>query len=311
MCLFKKVRSFSEESECLPRKAQAALVFELKKEGFKLKDVLKKVAIPEATYHYHIKKFQKEDPDKEWKEKIKELYKKHGGKYGCRRISLKLRGKGNVINHKKVQRIMSELGLKCEKFTRKSRYKSYKGKVGKVAKKSLNRRFHTTIPLQKLVTDVTEFRCAGDKKLYLSPIMDLFNGEVISFGISNSPTLDFVLEPLGEALKVIGNEAKYRTTIHSDQGWHYQHNKWVQTLKKNKVFQSMSRKAACADNAAMENFFGILKQEMYYGEELVSYEELKSETEEYIYYYNNERIKEKLTGLSPVQFQTQTSQSAV
>lgn len=275
------------------------MAFELKREGFKLKDVLEIVDIPEATYHYNVKQLQKEDPDKDWKEIITELFHKHGGKYGYRRIYLELRAQGYVINH---QRIMNEMGLKCEKFTRKSRYKSYKGKVGKVAQNLLNRRFDTHIRLQKLVTDVTEFKCTRDQKLYLSPFMDLYNGEIISFGISNSPTLDFVLEPLNEALGIIKDEAEYRSTIHSDQGWHYQHNTWVKTLKKNKIFQSMSRKATCADNAAMENFFGILKQEMYYGEELVHYEELKRKIEEYVNYYNNKRIKAKLAGLSPIQY---------
>ena len=272
--------------------------------------MLEVVGIPEATYHYHIQQLKKEDPNNEWKTIISELYQKHQGKYGYRRIYLELRTQGYLINHKKVQRIMKELGLKCTKFTRKSRYNSYKGKVGKVAKNRLNRRFNTPIRLQKLVTDVTEFKCAGDAKLYLSPILDLYNGEIISFGISNRPTLDFVLEPLNQAVEMIKNEAKYRTTIHSDQGWHYQHNKWTQTLTSNRIFQSMSRKATCADNAVMENFFGILKQEMYYGEELVPYDELKQKIEEYIDYYNNKRIKQKLAGLSPVQFRTQTSQSA-
>ena len=286
------------------------MAFELKEEGFKLKDILKIVGIPEATYHYQVKQLKKEDPDKEWKEIILDLFQKHEGKYGYRRIYSALRTQGYVINHKKVQRIMGELDLKCVKFTRKSRYNSYKGTVGKVAKNRLNRKFNTPIRLQKLVTDVTEFKCTGNEKLYLSPILDLYNGEIISFGISNRPTLDFVLEPLNQAIEVIKKEAKYRTTIHSDQGWHYQHNKWIKTLKNNKIYQSMSRKATCADNAVMENFFGILKQEMYHGEELVSYDELKRKIEEYIYYYNNVRIKQKLAGLSPVQYRTQTSQSA-
>lgn len=286
------------------------MAFELKQEGFKLKDVLKIVGIPEATYHYHVKQMQTEDPDKEWKEKIYDIFHEHKGRYGYRRVYDELRNQGYIINHKKVQRIMNDMDLKCEKFQRKSRYKSYKGTVGKVAKNRFNRRFDTHIPLQKLVTDVTEFKCTGDQKLYLSPIMDLYNSEVISYGISNRPTLDFVIEPLNQAIEIIKNEAQYRTTIHSDQGWHYQHNTWVKTLKQNKIFQSMSRKATCADNASMENFFGILKQEMYYGEKLMTYGELKQEIEEYIAYYNNERIKTKLAGLSPVQYRTQTSQTA-
>ncbi|PFN76999.1 hypothetical protein COJ85_32250 [Bacillus sp. AFS076308] len=104
----------------------------------------------------------------------------------------------------------------------------------------------------------------------------MFNGEVLSYGISMRPTLYLALNPLEEALKIVKN-SKYRTTIHSDQGWHYQHKKWVKTLKKNKVFQSMSRKGNCLDNSPMENFFGLLKQEMYYGESLSSFEVLKKE----------------------------------
>lgn len=284
------------------------MAFELKKEGFKLKDVLSIVQIPESTYHYQINQLVKADPDQTLKEKIIKLFEKHKGRYGYRRIHLALRNQGYLINHKKVQRIMNELGLKCVKFQRKSRYNSYKGTVGKVAGNRLNRRFDTSIPLQKIVTDITEFKCLNDEKLYLNPLLDLYNGEILTFGISKKPTLDLVLNPLNNAIKIINSEAKYRTTIHSDQGWHYQHQKWIHTLKKNKIFQSMSRKATCADNAVMENFFGILKQEIYYGEELMTYNELKQKIQGYIDYYNNDRIKVKLAGLSPIQYRTQTSQ---
>ncbi|MGI7281572.1 IS3 family transposase, partial [Campylobacter jejuni] len=301
--MLKKVESFSGKSECLSRKAQAKLAFKLKEEGFRLKDIFLVVGIPEATYHYHVKNFGKDDPDMELKELISAQFKEFHERYGYKRITKELKKLGHRVNHKKVYRLMRELGLKCIKFMRKSRkYNSYKGKVGKVAKNRLSRRFYTPIPLQKLVTDITEFKCLGEEKLYLSPILDLYNGEIISFGIKKRPTLGLVMEPLDETIEIIKNHATHRTTIHSDQGWHYQHIKWVKTLKKNKVFQSMSRKATCADNASMENFFGILKQEMYYGEKLVSYEELKRRIEEYIYWYNNERSKAKLAGLSPVEY---------
>lgn len=287
------------------------MAFYLKEEGFRLKDILFVVGIPEATYHYHVKNLGKEDPDKGLKGLITDLFKKFHERYGYKRITKELKKLGHLVNHKKVYRLMRELGLKCVKFMRKSRkYNSYKGKVGKVAKNRLSRRFNTPTPLQKLVTDITEFKCLGEDKLYLNPILDLYNGEIIAFGIKKRPTLDLVMEPLKETIEIIENHATYRTTIHFDQGWHYQHNQWVRTLKENKVFQSMSRKATCADNASMENFFGILKQEMYYGEKLVSYEELKRRIEDYICWYNNERSKEKLAGLSPVEYRTQSSQSA-
>jgi transposase InsO family protein len=287
------------------------MAFELKEEGYRLKDIFFVVGIPEATYHYHVKNFGKEDPDTELKELITHLFKKFHERYGYKRITRELTKLGRHINHKKVYRIMGELGLKCVKFMRKSRkYNSYKGTIGKVVKNRLSRRFSTSIPLQKVVTDITEFKCLGEEKLYLNPFFDLYNGEIIAYGIEKRPTLDLVMEPLNETIEIIKNHATYRTTIHSDQGWHYQHKKWGMLLKENKIFQSMSRKATCADNASMENFFGILKQEMYYGEELVSYEELKSRIENYIYWYNHERSKEKLAGMSPVEYRTQSSQSA-
>jgi putative transposase len=272
--------------------------------------VLKIVGLPEATYHYHHQRFDSEDLDHDWKKLIRELFEKHKGRYGYRRIHLALQALGYIINHKKVQRIMNELNLKCDKFIRKSRYKSYKGNVGTTAKNRVNRRFHTSHALQKLVTDVTEFKCTGEEKLYLSPVMDLYNGEIIGVSMAKRPTLDFVMASLHQVLPIIKQQAVYRTTIHSDQGWHYQHPAWVKALKKQRIFQSMSRKGTCADNAAMENFFGLLKQEMYHGEALVPYEELKKRIERYISYYNNERIKQKLAGMSPVQYRTHTSQLA-
>ncbi|WP_143139370.1 IS3 family transposase [Alkalibacterium sp. 20] len=210
---------------------------------------------------------------------------------------------GYKINHKKVLRIMQELGLKCIKFSRKSRkYSSYKGTVGKVAKNRINRRFNSSIPLQKLLTDITEMKCKNDKKLYLSPILDVYNSEIISFSISETPNVDFVMESLQDAMTIINKHAIYRTTIHSDQGFHYQNKRWVNRLKVNKVFQSMSRKGNCIDNAPMESFFGILKQAMYYGEPLKSFEELKKAIEDYIIDYNQSRLKRKLNRQSPVNY---------
>ncbi len=251
-----------------------------------------------------------ENPDQELEDKIQFIFDENDGNYGYRRIQLALRNEGLCVNHKKVQRIMRKLGLKGLKFMRKSRnYSSYKGTIGKMAKNRVNRRFQTTVPLQKLTTDITEFKCSDGRKLYLSPIMDLHNGEVISYGINAHPTLDFVMEPLKEALKIV-KDARYRTTIHSDQGWHYQHRKWVEALKGQKIFQSMSRKGNCLDNSPMENFFGLLKQEMYYGVALRTYAELKKDIELYIHYYNHKRIKQKLAGMSPVQYRIHTSQLA-
>lgn len=243
------------------------------------------------------------DPDREWKTLITKIFLDKDKRAGYRSIHDILIVMGYTINHKKVQRIMQELGLKCHKFSRKSRsYSSYKGTVGKIAKNLINRRFHSTTPLQKLVTDVTEMKCAQGKKLYFNPILDLYNSEIISYSISDTPNVDFVMQALEEALPIINKHATYRTTIHSDQGFHYQNKRWVKKLKENKVFQSMSRKGNCLDNASMESFFGIMKQEMYHSEPLKTFKELKKEIEEYIIDYNESRLKRKLNRQSPVQF---------
>ena len=266
------------------------------------------VGIPESSYHYHMKQIRKENPNQELEECIQSIFDENQGNYGYRRVHLELRNRGYKVNHKKVQRMMNKRGLKGNKFKRKSRtYSSYKGQVGKTAKNRIHRRFYTDRCHKKLTTDITEFKCLDNVKLYLNPIMDLFSGEILSYGISTRPTLELVLQPLKETLEII-KDSNYRTTIHSDQGWHYQHSKWGKTLKEHKVFQSMSRKGNCLDNSPMENFFGLLKQEMYYGEARCTFNELERKIETYIDYYNNKRIKQKLTGMSPVQYRLHTSQ---
>lgn len=265
--------------------------------------------MPKATYMYWQKRFDRDNPDQEIEEKILEIRKKNKD-YGYRRMSGELRNQGYCVNKKKVQRLMKKLGLQVTSFTRKSRkYSSYKGKVGMVAPNRIRRRFHTRIPHQKITTDTSEFKyyeidAKGHMimhKLYLDPFMDMCNGEIISFGIAKQPSAQNIMEAMRQAI-AITSDCPYRRTFHSDQGWAYQMKAYSHRLKEERIFQSMSRKGNCHDNAVMENFFGLIKQEIYYGVVYYSYEELKSEIERYIKYYNEHRIKEKLGWLSPVQY---------
>jgi len=173
-----------------------------------------------------------------------------------------------------------------------------------VARNLLKRDFTARKPNRKWTTDITEFAVAGEK-LYLSPILDLYNGEIISYSISNRPTFTQVKDMLDKALVKLPPSC--RPILHSDQGWQYQMRQYQQQLRQNKIRQSMSRKGNCLDNAVMENFFGILKSELYYMQQFTSYEHLKKAIEEYIHYYNNIRIKQKLNGLSPVEYRTQAA----
>ena len=196
---------------------------------------------------------------------------------------------------------MRTLGLKCQ--VRIKKYRSYKGEIGKVAPNLINRDFHADAPNQKWTTDITEFSLFG-KKLYLSPILDMYNGEIISYNISEHPVLGQVMDMLDKAFEKIPNDTDL--IFHSDQGWQYQHKMYQQKLREKGIRQSMSRKGNCLDNAIMENFFGLLKSELLYLREFESLEEFREELEKYIYYYNNQRIKGKLKGLSPVQYRIQS-----
>jgi len=238
---------------------------------------------------------------------ITEIIESSHQTYGYRRTTLALKVRGYHVNHKRVLRIMRENNLLCVKFTlRNRRYSSFKGEVGKIADNHLERQFTTHQPNQVWVSDVTEFKVKHMKeKLYLSPIMDLYNKEIISHSLSTSPTVRFTNESLEKAL--LSLPPHHRLMIHTDQGFHYQHHSWVAALKKHHIQQSMSRRGNCLDNSPMENFFGLLKQEMYYGQSFESIEDLKISINQYIHWYNHERIKLKLNGLSPIQYRLQAA----
>ena len=192
---------------------------------------------------------------------------------------------------------MRKMGIFCRVRMRK--YNSYKGSVGKIAPNLLERDFKADKPNQKWVTDVTEFALFGIK-LYLSPIIYLFNGEVVSYNLSRHPNLAQTTDMLNKAFVKIHDNTNL--ILHSDQGWQYQHKHYQQMLADKGIRQSMSRKGNCLDNACAENFFSLLKTELLYLQEFTSVEHFISELTDYIDWYNNKRIKLKLDGLSPVEY---------
>lgn len=254
-----------------------------------------------STFYHHLQRQQLPDKYLSVKEQIKEIFKANKGRYGYRRITMELHNRSIRVNHKTVERLMRENGIKCQ--VRIKKYRSYRGQEGKIAPNILARDFVATAPNCKWVTDVTEFALFGQKR-YLSPILDLYNGEIISYTISERPNLLMVTNMLAKAIKNINGEANL--ILHSDQGWHYQHSAYQNVLKQSGIKQSMSRKGNCLDNAVMENFFGLLKSELLYLQRFSSIEDFEYELKNYINYYNNFRIKEKLNGLSPVMFRTQS-----
>ena len=250
--------------------------------------------LPRATFYYHLKQENKADKYAQAKAEIATIYHENKGRYGYRRVTDELHNRGITLNHKTVQRLMKELGLMCR--VRMKKYRSYKGEKGTTADNELNREFRAEKPNQKWVTDVTEFRLFGEK-LYLSPILDLYSGDIVTYTLSDSPNLLMVTTMLERAFEMLPDNTGL--LLHSDQGWHYRHKQYVQMLADKGIRQSMSRKGNCYDNSVMENFFGHLKSELLYLQEFDSMDHFKSELIEYIDYYNNRRIKARLKGLPP------------
>lgn len=210
-----------------------------------------------------------------------------------------------VFNEKRVLRIIKKFNILVSNFHHKSRkYNSYRGYVGRVAKHLIRRRFETTLALQKITMDATEFKYyekRSIKKVYLDPFIDLFNREVISYRLSKQPSAQSIMTTLNQAINIT-TDCLFHRTFHSDQGWAYQMHQYTDKLKEQRNFQSMSRKGNCHDNSVMENFFGLLKQEIYYGYTFTSYEEIKQTIKHWIRYYNTKRVKKKLGWLSPIEY---------
>ena len=267
-----------------------------------MKHLLKAAGMARSTFYYRLS--ERTDKYASVKDQIRRIYDKNKGRYGCRRVWQALRVAGLVINRKTVARLMHSMSLFG--VTPKRHYRSYKGDVGKIAPNTLNRNFTAAGPYEKLTTDISQFVING-VKLYLSPILDMWNGEIISYAISHSPNLALVKKMLKKAFRRIrqGRDALLYipndVLMHSDQGWHYQHANYQLMLKEHGITQSMSRKGNCLDNSVMENFFGLLKNEFYYVNHFDDEQTFLKGLAEYIKYYNNDRIKLRLS-MSPVQY---------
>ena len=253
-----------------------------------------------STYYFEIQKLDAvKNRNKDLMNEIQEIFKYHKGRYGVRRVHRELVNRGHKVNHKRVQRLMHEMGLFGKRP--KEKYHSYKGEVGKIADNILNRDFSTTAPLQKWTTDVSQFSFSLGK-FYISPILDMNTNEIISYDLSQSPNLEQITRMLDKAFEKF--PVVEGLVFHSDQGWQYQHEHFRNTLKEHGIIQSMSRKGKCYDNCIMETFFGRLKNEIFYGyeKEYESFEEFAEAVDEYINYYNNERIQAKTKWMPPVKY---------
>ncbi len=256
-------------------------------------------SLPRATYYFELNKPDKDIKNQEIMDLIQSIFHENKQRYGFKRITAELRNRGYLINHKKVLRLMTKLCLRA--VVKKQKYHSYIGEVGHIADNIINRNFIASKPNEKWTTDVSQFNCPFGKA-YLSPILDMYGTDIVSWDLSLSPNIEQTKRMLDEAFKK--NPNLEGLIFHSDMGWQYQHNYYQERLKEKGIIQSMSRKGNCIDNCIMETFFGTIKREMFYGHEyeFKAFDQLKRAIAEYIDYYNNRRIKGKTKWMPPVKF---------
>lgn len=302
-CL-KKIDSLEKAS----KKELAQVIYDLKAK-YLLKDLIDALPISMSTYQYWQNRFEHPDEDEEeLKAVIKGLFNYYQAEYGVRRLSTQIRDYYRLIgkktpNHKRIQRLMHEMGLKCIKYNRRVRkYDSSKGPNGKKAKNKLNRRFMSNRKYQKMVCDITELKAHDGRKVYLEIIKDLATNQLLTWSISQHPNLQFALDPLQQLLKQLPHTG-YQLTLHTDQGWHYQHRAWRKLLRQGNIRQSMSHRATCLDNAACETVFSKLKAEIGPDTSYRNQEELSQAINEWIHFYNERRIQTKLGNQTPLQYE--------
>lgn len=257
--------------------------------------------LSKSNYYYVLKQNDKDLKNHQIMKRIKEIFEEHKQRYGYRRITAQLHIEGIKINHKKVKRLMKKMHLFGIAIRRRRRYSSYRGTVGEIKPNLICRNFLAILPDRKWYSDITEFHLNGEK-LYLSPIMDGCTHEIISYTLSRRPVLEQVMTMLDLAYKA--HPALNGLIFHTDQGWQYQHSTFQKWLTDHGIEQSMSRKGNSLDDGLMEGFFGILKREMWYGFEknFKNLDELEDAIKEYIYYYNNFRIKSSIKNHTPIQY---------
>ena len=263
------------------------------KDKYSISEMCRFFKVSRSGYYDYVSRIDIPAWDLPLAEKIRECQKECGKTYGYRRVHIWLERNGIYRNPKTVLRVMQKYGLLST--IRRKKYRNYGNYLHRYPN-LLNRNFSAERPNQKWVTDVTEFRMFGEK-LYLSPILDLYSGDIVTYTLSDSPNLLMVTSMLEQAFQKIPDNTNL--LLHSDQGWHYRHKQYVKMLADKGVKQSMSRKGNCYDNSVMENFFGHLKSELLYLQEFESMEHFKHELIAYIDYYNNKRIKARLKGLPP------------
>ncbi|MBQ3559857.1 MAG: IS3 family transposase [Agathobacter sp.] len=267
---------------------------------YKLNELLSCLKLSKSSYCYQVQCINREDKYKELRTKVKELFIENKERYGYRRIHCLLRNNGIIVSEKVVRRIMKDEQL-IVKTSKRRKYNSYKGEISPEIDNVINRKFSADLPNQKWLTDITEFHIPAGK-VYLSPIVDCFDGMIVSWTIGTSPNAELVNSMLMKAISTLNTNE--HPLIHSDRGCHYRWPEWIRITTEAALTRSMSQKGCSPDNAACEGFFGHLKNEMFYNKNWnhISINSFIQELDSYLHWYNEERIKMSLGGMSPLQY---------
>ncbi len=250
---------------------------------------------------YHRSRLGADDKYAEVRRTITDIFESNHRSYGYRRIRASLNRQRVFVSEKVVQRLMKQECLQAARPKRRG-YRSYVGEITPAPENIVNRDFHATAPNEKWLTDISEFQIPAGK-VYLSPMIDCFDGMVVSWSIGKSPDAELVNTMLDAAVETV-TESDNRPIVHSDRGGHYRWPGWLSRIAEANLIRSMSRKACSPDNAACEGFFGRLKTEMFYPRDWRSttIEQFIHALDSYIRWYNEKRIKLSLGYLSPIEY---------
>jgi putative transposase len=283
----------------LMNKEKVSLIDALR-ERYPLNELLKMMGMPKSSYYYQKEAQNRTDKYAALRTNVKKAFIENQSRYGYRRVYAVIRNRGTIISEKVIRRIMKEEQL-IVPFKRKRRYSSYKGEISPAVENLVDRDFHANTPNTKWLTDLTEFHIPAGK-VYLSPIIDCFDGLVVSWTIGTSPDAELVNTMLDDAICNLTDEE--HPIIHSDRGCHYRWPGWVLRMENAGLTRSMSKKGCSPDNSACEGFFGRLKNEMFYYRSWkdVSVNQFIDKLDSYIRWYNEKRIKMSLGAMSPVDY---------
>lgn len=277
-----------------------AMVINALRNKHPLSDLLKRINMAKSSYFYQVSCINSTDKYHNLREIIRNIFNTAYKAYGYRRIHVSLKNNGIIVSEKVVRKIMREEGLKVI-YVKKKKYSSYLGEISPAVDNILERDFKASKPNEKWLTDLTEFAIPAGK-VYLSPIIDCFDGLPVSWSISTSPNAELVNGMLDNAIRSLNNDEK--PILHSDRGAHYRWPGWIERMEDAQLTRSMSKKGCSPDNSACEGFFGTVKNEMFYSFNWANYsiKEFIAYLNKYLDWYSQDRIKISLGGMSPINY---------